>query len=554
MERRDASAWAPPQPHSLFSFLFPSEPISAAGRSAKPGPEDALLRRILRWLPGPPGRVLLVGNGGEALAQRLTGAGYQITVREDPQMPSQVPFDGLVLLEGLEPPPALAPQLESFRGCLTDSGTLLLVEVLDLPGEVPPEKPYLTTAELEAALGEAGFCLRREQDWPEVAGPAAQRALACPEGLEAGGAPADATSRAGRYWQRRLQRLLRGQAVYRTLAASREPYRVRAYREGDEEQILDLFAEAFNHHRGPDHWSWQYRSNPWGALKLALAFDDEGLLVAQYAAYPMRFLRLVGEKLETVAAHQVGDTMTRPSVRSVGRGPSSLLGRTARYFFAKFCQGRVAFNYGFNVGNIQRFSMLILKAKRVAPVTFWRRPAKPALRPLRNWKRWLGTKIELVGAVDERWDRFLRQVAPEYRFLVCRDQAYLRWRYFERPGFDYRLFAAFERGRLEGWSVFRREDDRLIWGDALLRRQAPELAEPLLAAALDSPFAAGVKQIEGWFAPHPQWFRRELERLGFESEKEPQDLALMISPFEPEPSAATLRTDLYYTLGDGDLF
>ena len=247
--------------------------------------------------------------------------------------------------------------------------------------------------------------------------------------------------------------------------------------------------------------------------------------------------------------------MTRPSVRNVGRGPTSLLGRTARHFFARFCEGQVHFNYGFNVGNIQRFSMLILKAQRVAPVTYWRRsPAPAGLRPLSAWRRWRGARIEEMSSVDERWDRFLRRVARDYGFLVARDQAYLRWRYLERPGYRYHLLAAFEGDRLAAWSVFRREGDRLMWGDGLVSAAQPHWAEHLLAEALASPFADGISRIDGWFAPQPGWFRRELLRLGFEAAAEPQDLALMLSPFEPEPSAETLDSELFYTLGDSDLF
>ncbi|MCB1035765.1 MAG: hypothetical protein KDD47_18230, partial [Acidobacteria bacterium] len=145
-------------------------------------------------------------------------------------------------------------------------------------------------------------------------------------------------------------------------------------------------------------------------------------------------------------------------------------------------------------------------------------------------------------------------VAPSYRFLVCRDQAYLKWRYFRRPGFEYHLLAAFERRRLVGWSVFRREGERLIWGDALFSRKSLEAVEHVLAQALASPFAAGATRIVGWFAPQPEWFRKELVRLGFETVPEPQDLSLMMSPFSAQPAPADLRSELYYTLGDSDLF
>ena len=118
----------------------------------------------------------------------------------------------------------------------------------------------------------------------------------------------------------------------------------RPSRAGDEEQILGLFARAFPHaSRGIEHFRWEYQRNPFGNEHISLTFDDAGRLVAQYAGYPVR---MIDDDSELVA-HQIGDIMTDRSVRQVGRGPTSILARTAQHFYDAFCSGRVAFNYGF---------------------------------------------------------------------------------------------------------------------------------------------------------------------------------------------------------------
>jgi hypothetical protein len=92
------------------------------------------------------------------------------------------------------------------------------------------------------------------------------------------------------------------------------------------------------------------------------------LLFLGYAGYTVPF-RLFGAertaRSRDLLAHQIGDTMTDPSVRHLGRGPTSVLGRTALHFYETFCEGRVAFNYGFNVANIQKFSLRFLRSDRV---------------------------------------------------------------------------------------------------------------------------------------------------------------------------------------------
>ncbi|HWS72809.1 MAG TPA: GNAT family N-acetyltransferase, partial [Thermoanaerobaculia bacterium] len=128
---------------------------------------------------------------------------------------------------------------------------------------------------------------------------------------------------------------------------------VRACRAGDEQAILELFARSFHAPRPLALWRWKYEDDPWGRAHISLTLaEDDRILLGHYAGYPVPFVDGDAEFL----AHQVGDTMTDAAIRHVGRGPTSVLGRTALHFYATFCEGQVAFNYGFNVANIQKFS------------------------------------------------------------------------------------------------------------------------------------------------------------------------------------------------------
>src|SRR5437868_336416 len=130
-----------------------------------------------------------------------------------------------------------------------------------------------------------------------------------------------------------------------------ERFVTRPFRDGDEEAILDLFARSFPHApRSREHFDWKFRRDPFGNKRISLTFDDAGRLVGHYAAYAVPFRD--GER--NLMANQIGDTMTDASVRHIGRGPTSVLGRTALHFYETFCEGKVAFNYGFNVANLQR--------------------------------------------------------------------------------------------------------------------------------------------------------------------------------------------------------
>ncbi|HEX6640774.1 MAG TPA: hypothetical protein VF215_06655 [Thermoanaerobaculia bacterium] len=325
---------------------------------------------------------------------------------------------------------------------------------------------------------------------------------------------------------------------------------LRAYEDGDERAILGLFNRYFPHSpRTREHFRWKYQSDPFGKEHISLAFAG-AQLAGHYAGYPVPFT-LFDEraKRHELLAHQIGDTMTDASVRHIGKGPSSVLGRTALHFYEHFCEGRVAFNYGFNVDNIQKFSLRFLRSDRVEHVTYRVAPVPP---PIARAERWLrGYSFQLVRDTNAEFDEFFDRVAGAYRFCVTRNAAYLRWRYLERPDVPYNLIVVRKWRRMVGWIVFRIIDERFSWGDALFDPEFPDAVEVALRHVVPS---QPVKSIEAWFPPRPRWFDSALVALGFETRPQPQDLSLMCVPFTLGRATDRMREDLYYTWGDSDLF
>jgi hypothetical protein len=327
-------------------------------------------------------------------------------------------------------------------------------------------------------------------------------------------------------------------------------FTIRAYRDGDERAILDLFARSFPHApRSAEHFNWKYRENPFGSAHISLAFDGDGHLVGHYAGYAVPF-RIDGRD---VVAHQIGDTMTDVAIRHVGRGPTSILGRTALDFYKRFCEGGVAFNYGFNVANIQKFSLRFLRSDRVEPVTYRVRDLRVhPLTPLPRVQRWLrGYQLELVRDAAAEFDELFARAAPAYRFLVRRDASYVRWRYLACPGTTYAVVAIRKWRTLVGWIAFRIRENRFFWGDALFHPDFTDAVEVVLRHVVPS---YPVDAIEAWFPPRPTWFDATLRDLAFETRPEPQDLSVMCVPFTLADATARMRAELYYAWGDSDLF
>ncbi len=344
---------------------------------------------------------------------------------------------------------------------------------------------------------------------------------------------------------------------FRVVRARRDGYRVRSYRPGDERAVFGLFRETFGVDQDPRHWTWRYVDNPRGGPRISLAFSPGGELVCQYCAYPVRWHG--PPPLSPAESHQVGDTMTSRGARAVGRGPTSLLARTARHFYLTHCKSRIAFNYGFNAGNITKFSCRFLEAavvedapyRELPPETRFRRKRQGKVRFGRNARlsrRYDVTRITERSEVDAGFDALFERASDRYGLLVERSAEYLRWRYLDCPAAGPELIAAYRRGRLAAWVAATRHPDRVEWGDALV--DPGELGA--LRVLLGEIRAPGLP-IVGWFSERPRWWSKELDSLGFVRRPEPQSLVTIQVPFVCGDAHSQLR-EAYYTKGDSDLF
>ena len=93
---------------------------------------------------------------------------------------------------------------------------------------------------------------------------------------------------------------------------------VRSYCPGDEDKILKTFNAVFNTARSREHWHWKFNRNPFGGPYVSIAWDNSRL-VSHYTAYPVPVWLDDQEYL----TYQVGDTLTLPAYRGVGRGERS---------------------------------------------------------------------------------------------------------------------------------------------------------------------------------------------------------------------------------------
>jgi hypothetical protein len=89
-------------------------------------------------------------------------------------------------------------------------------------------------------------------------------------------------------------------------------WRLARYRDGDEHAVLDLFRTVFGRARSLEHWTWQFKANPYGGpfVSMARRLTDDAV-VGSYSVMPVK-LNLMGKP---VLACQSVDTAVHPDHR-----------------------------------------------------------------------------------------------------------------------------------------------------------------------------------------------------------------------------------------------
>lgn len=333
---------------------------------------------------------------------------------------------------------------------------------------------------------------------------------------------------------------------------------IRTYQQGDEIKINEMFNRVFSQNRDISHWYWKYRNDPQGAHFISLAVHRDGEFAAHYGGYPVLFCRFQPGHTtpDEFMTFHLGDKMTSSRFRGVGFGRNSLLSRTFMNFQNTFVKDIIPFGYGFGTDHSLRFGLLFLNYADIEPVPY-RKCAVSNLNSLTVnalKKLFLNITVEEVAEIDESWTAFFYRVAPMYAYLAKRDETYLRWRYLERPDRKYLILKVRKGKTMHGWSVFFRENNRILWGDALFTPGAFDCLKAVLCKLREHPISSGAEFIECWFPPRPSWWDNMLCQLGFLQESEPSGLHFTGPVFNDPESPATLRALFYYAMGDSDLF
>ena len=552
--------------------------------------QEAMFEYLLSFFPQPPAEVLDVGCGLGLSACLMSQKGYKVTAiapsfemiqyaqqtyggsgvkfkvlgffDEDEVVFTRKRYDIVLFQESSQYVSPLDDVLEKARRLLEDNGFLIIGDEICYDESIKTETAVHLSRDFTVSLAEHGFRIVENKRIGKEIFPTydfvireltknQNRIMTECQKKDSAGIDFFIDG-----WKRQKDWNLQGKTGYEIFVARKDRFSVKPYSAGDENRILPAFNEVFGVPRTPGHWNWKFRDNPYGSYKISETFSEDGRLVAHYAGYPVPFYCDVCGTPRTFLSLQIGDTLTRPEVRHIGRGKTSIISRSAQHFYAKYCE-TVPFTYGFNTGTIKKFGERFLGYQYIAPIPYRvKKITTPSLLRYSLFNKIFARyRVRMINSFDDAFDSLFARTAASYNFLVRRESGYLTWRYRDCPDKDYLMRSVHnETGRLVGWSIFLLKDKHLIWGDALFDKEYPEAAGYLLNYVLSTSFCRGVERIEGWFSKNPVWWNGILDRLGFELTTEPNNLFPCFYILRDDDTLAKLRNYFYYTMGDSDLF
>jgi len=325
----------------------------------------------------------------------------------------------------------------------------------------------------------------------------------------------------------------------------------RAYRPGDEAQLLPLYPLAFQGlQRSPAYWAWKFRENPAGD-ELIVVEEAGGAIVGLLAGLHARVH--VAGRLATFS--QATDIMVDPRLRRGLRRAGLYIGMVAAFMDAAQANG-VALLFGLPNQDSDRVSQAVFGWQNLHQVTRVVRRVEGAERPAAGFLARLRYEVRPVerldGGIEDLWER----CCPALRLATVRDGRYLDWRYLRCPHVGYRVCVAWDRwrSRAAGLAVLRFGwEGQPLCGivDWLVPRGESGAAAALLTYAIGEARRAGMAEVAAWFPPEgaeQHWF---LAR-GFTAE--PTRYPLVARALAPDLALDWVARHWYYTMGDSDIF
>ncbi len=330
----------------------------------------------------------------------------------------------------------------------------------------------------------------------------------------------------------------------------------RPARDADWPAICAGFAHAFTDARSPQVWDWRFQRHLGAAGSACWVTPAPDGSIAAFVGASRHRGWLDGQDCNIWIGR---DNYSHPRWRGSNAGRRGWYARTdAAFLQASATQATLCLGFG-----LARRVRLGQRLGISQPLTSGQWLACPVLPS--DDSPGCAVLLQPARFADPTWDAFWQQRRPHIRAGICRDAAFLSWRFDPRQGVDYHCLGihSLQQDAPLGYLVWRVLPAALDSPPALRHTglQAvlvdaalpPHHAQHAWAQALCVLRRLGVAQVLTFSTPgtpeHAQW-----PLLGFRPCPPPVDSQPLFRSFSPHLPAERLEAQYALTLADGDLF
>ena len=260
---------------------------------------------------------------------------------------------------------------------------------------------------------------------------------------------------------------------------AKSQWSVRPYREGDEDQIIDLRNTVMSVSKDRQWWQWMCRNGPNGPAIIWVA-DTGKQIIGHHALLPLR--AIIGDEVKKCC---IGfDAMTHPDYQRQG-----VLKSVDEKLSESAIKNGINFSFGLSEENTfpiyaKLGSAAICRPPLLVRVIKWDKVLKHRLRVPAFAGKLFGyacerltsrssipkdtdIEVEQIQSFDESFDDFWQKASKIAPIMMIKDRKYLNWRYAEKPENEYKIFIARKHQKIAGYIVVVLAGGELLRGDII---------------------------------------------------------------------------------------
>lgn len=297
-------------------------------------------------------------------------------------------------------------------------------------------------------------------------------------------------------------------------------YEVGKYPKNQLDKVQTLFSQAFGGRTLSTEWlQWHMEKNPCLKERATTLWQGD-TLVAYNALTPFRAILCGEEIIAAVSGTKMAD--------------ENFPGASIQLSLELEEQNQdIQMLYGFPNRNMLRICTKYLKRHIVGNIAFWMTEAR---------KTDISAKIHEFHTFTGEYEALSRELSRYHEFIKIRNEKFLNWRFFQKPGYYYRGFEYEKRGYFVANTYVENGTKQLQVVDILA--DSEEVMNELLNYAVNLAHDWSCSTVKLWLTS--KQFQEALAQNGFVYGEHPFVFAVFHSDLDLDSS--------YITMGDSDIF